>query len=116
MRPSRMARNCGLITLSWPLDTRSMSTKLMMIHSELRAEIQTDMAIPVLSHWFESSVAGLYFVGLTSLRALGPLYRFVAGCGPAARRVASSVARNRAGRARSIAVPRHNRRDAVPTG
>jgi len=60
------------------------------------AEIRTDMAIPILSHWFESSVPGLYFVGLTSLRAFGPLYRFVAGCGAAARRVASSIARQRA--------------------
>ena len=61
----------------------------------LRAEIKTDRAIPNLSHWFESSVPGLYFVGLTSLRAFGPLYRFVAGCGAAALRVADSVARKR---------------------
>jgi len=70
--------------------------KLPMIHPSLLAEIRTDMAIPILSHWFESSVPGLYFVGLTSLRAFGPLYRFVAGCGAAARRVASSIARQRA--------------------
>lgn len=68
-------------------------TKLPMIHPSLRAEIKTDRAIPLLSHWFESSVPGLYFIGLTSLRAFGPLYRFVAGCGAAARRVADAVAR-----------------------
>jgi len=67
--------------------------KLTMIHPSLRAEIKTDMAIPLLNHWFESSIPGLYFVGITSLRAFGPLYRFVAGCGPAAQRVASSVTR-----------------------
>ncbi len=75
--------------------------KLTMIHPSLRAEIKTDRAIPILSHWFESSVPGLYFVGLTSMRAFGPLYRFVAGCGAAARRVASSVTRERTERSRA---------------
>ena len=70
-------------------------SKLTMIHPALRAIIQTDRAIPLLSSRFESSVPGLYFVGLTSLRAFGPLYRFVAGCGAAARRVAGAVARAR---------------------
>jgi hypothetical protein len=72
--------------------------KLTMIHPSLRAEIATGRGSPRLSHWFESSVPGLYFVGLTSLRAFGPLYRFVAGCGAAARRVATSVARQHTGR------------------
>jgi cation diffusion facilitator CzcD-associated flavoprotein CzcO len=67
--------------------------RLKMIHPALRREIKTELAIPILSHWFESSVPGLYFVGLTSLRAFGPLFRFVAGCTAAAHRVASSVAR-----------------------
>ncbi len=72
--------------------------KLTMVHPALRAQIETDLAIPVLSHWFETSVPGLYFVGISSVRAFGPLFRFVAGCGAAARRVASAVAR-RGGRA-----------------
>ncbi|HEX9193131.1 MAG TPA: hypothetical protein VF871_05125, partial [Burkholderiales bacterium] len=76
-------------------------SKLTMIHPSLRAEIKTDRAIPILSHWFESSVPGLYFVGLTSVRAFGPLYRFVAGCGAAAQRVASSIARERVERSRA---------------
>jgi len=75
--------------------------KLTMIHPSLLAEIKTDTAIPILSHWFESSVPGLYFIGLTSLRAFGPLYRFVAGCGAAARRVATAVARQHVGRSRA---------------
>jgi cation diffusion facilitator CzcD-associated flavoprotein CzcO len=76
-------------------------SKLTMIHPSLRAEIKTDKAIPILSHRFESSVPGLFFVGLTSVRAFGPLYRFVAGCGAAARRVASSVARECVERSRA---------------
>ena len=63
-----------------------------MIHPSLRAQIRTDLAIPVLNSRFESSVPGLYFVGISSLRAFGPLYRFVAGCGAAARRVAGAIA------------------------
>jgi FAD-dependent urate hydroxylase len=73
--------------------------KLTMIHPSLRAAIQADRSIPTLSHWFESTVPGLYFVGLTSVRAFGPLFRFVAGCRAAARRVATSVARQRVGKA-----------------
>jgi FAD-dependent urate hydroxylase len=67
--------------------------KLSMIHPSLRTDIRMDMAVPLLNHWFESTVPGLYFVGLTSLRAFGPLYRFVAGCESASRRVAHDVAR-----------------------
>jgi FAD-dependent urate hydroxylase len=86
-----------LLATGYTVDT----SKLTMIHPSLRAEIKTDRAIPILSHWFESSVPGLYFVGLTSLRAFGPLYRFVAGCGAAAQRVASAVARKRVERSRA---------------
>jgi len=77
-------------------------TKLTMLDPSLRAEIETDRAIPSLSHWFESSVPGLFFVGLTSLRAFGPLYRFVAGCGAAARRVADGVMRARTRRSPTV--------------
>jgi cation diffusion facilitator CzcD-associated flavoprotein CzcO len=73
--------------------------KLPMMQPSLRAAIQRDRSIPILSHWFESSVPGLYFVGLTSVRAFGPLFRFVAGCRAAAGRVATSVARRRVGKA-----------------
>jgi len=76
--------------------------RLTMIHPSLRAKIATDRGSPVLSHWFETSVPGLYFVGLTSLRAFGPLYRFVAGCGAAARRVARAITRGQVGRSRAM--------------
>jgi len=76
--------------------------RLTMIHPSLRAEIETHRASPILSHWFESSVPGLYFVGLTSVHAFGPLYRFVAGCGAAARRVAGAIARGRVGRPQAV--------------
>jgi hypothetical protein len=90
--------------------------RLTMIHPTLRADILTDTGIPILSHGFESSVPGLYFVGITSLRAFGPLYRFVAGCGAAARRVASCVAGARRRGSRASAVRRYARREPAQIG
>lgn len=72
---------------------RTDVNKLAMLHPALRAELRTDRTVPVLSHWFESSVPGLYFVGHTTIQAFGPLFRFVAGCPASARRVAHAVAR-----------------------
>jgi FAD-dependent urate hydroxylase len=72
-------------------------SRLTMLDPALRAIIQTDRSIPILNGQFESTVPGLYFVGITSLRAFGPLYRFVAGCGAAARRVEGAIARSRVG-------------------
>jgi cation diffusion facilitator CzcD-associated flavoprotein CzcO len=66
---------------------------LPMLHQDLASQISTDAGIPVLSHYFESSVPGLYFIGLSSIRAFGPLYRFVLGNKAAAQRIASAVAR-----------------------
>ncbi len=66
--------------------------RLGMLDESVKAGLRTDAGIPILSHWFESTVPGLYFVGFASLRAFGPLYRFVAGCGATGRRVARSVA------------------------
>jgi thioredoxin reductase len=66
---------------------------LPMLDQELAAQINTDAGIPLLSPYFESSVPGLYFIGLSSIRAFGPLYRFVLGNKATARRVAAAVAR-----------------------
>jgi cation diffusion facilitator CzcD-associated flavoprotein CzcO len=68
--------------------------RLYMIDPALRAQIKTDRGVPELSHWFESSVPGLYFIGLTALHDFGPLYRFVVGAKAAGERVAAAVARH----------------------
>lgn len=78
-----------LLATGYKVDTHRLS----MIHPSLLEEIRTDDGVPLLNPRFESTVPGLYFVGLTSLRAFGPLYRFVAGCKASARRVAGDVAR-----------------------
>lgn len=69
--------------------------KLPMLHPDLASQVATDQNIPILSHYFESSVPGLYFVGLSSVRSFGPLFRFVVGSKAASQRVASAVARAR---------------------
>lgn len=90
--------------------------RLQMIQPSLRASISTDRGIPRLSQTFESSVPGLYFVGATSIRAFGPLYRFVAGCGAAARQVARAVARGHVGQRQATAVSPSPGRRAVGVG
>ena len=67
--------------------------RLSMLSPSLLKEIQEDTGTPILNSWFESSIPGLYFVGLSSLRSFGPLYRFVVGAKAAAPRVASAAAR-----------------------
>jgi FAD-dependent urate hydroxylase len=52
--------------------------------------IRTANGYPILGAGFESSVAGLHFVGSTSAHSFGPLCRFVAGT----RFTAASLARN----------------------
>ena len=76
--------------------------KLTMIAPSLRRSVQTMDGTPLLTPWFESTVPGLYFSGLTSQRAFGPIYRFVAGCGPAARRAARAIAQRWQARSRSV--------------
>jgi thioredoxin reductase len=66
---------------------------LPMLHTELVSKIQTYKNAPILNSRFESSVPGLYFVGISSVSCFGPFYRFVVGDDAAARRVAGSVAR-----------------------
>jgi len=78
-----------LLCTGYRVDVRNLT----MLHPTLLRDIKSNQHIPWLSHWFESSVPGLYFVGLTSVRAFGPLYRFVVGNRASALRVSSAVVR-----------------------
>jgi len=53
--------------------------RLPILEPELSARIQRVERAPRLSRHFESSVPGLYFVGVSSAFSFGPLFRFVAG-------------------------------------
>jgi cation diffusion facilitator CzcD-associated flavoprotein CzcO len=67
-------------------------SSLPMLHPTLAEQIQVDQDIPILNARFESSVPGLYFLGLSAVRSFGPLYRFVVGAKAAGKRVADAVA------------------------
>lgn len=66
--------------------------RLGLLAPELRREIETFRGAPRLSSGFESSVPGLFFTGLAAAPTFGPVLRFVAGTGFAARRLAGAVA------------------------
>jgi thioredoxin reductase len=61
--------------------------RLRFLSSALRAELRTAADAPVLSRNFESSVAGLYFVGLAAANSFGPVSRFAFGAGFTAKRL-----------------------------
>jgi thioredoxin reductase len=67
--------------------------KLPMLDPTLVAEVETYQNAPVLNSWFETSVPGLYFVGISSLSSFGPFYRFIVGAKAAAKRVSRGVER-----------------------
>jgi hypothetical protein len=48
---------------------------------------------PRLSRWFESSLAGLYFVGTAAANSFGPMMRFAYGAGFASRRLSKHLVR-----------------------
>lgn len=72
-------------------------SKWDFLDSDLRQQIRAVDDSPVLSTNFESSVKGLYIVGLASANCFGPLTRFACGAKFTARRLSRHlVARNSA--------------------
>lgn len=59
---------------------------------DLLRDVRTAGPLPRLDRWFQSSVPGLHFVGALAEHDFGPICRFVAGAGAAARQVAARVA------------------------
>ena len=66
--------------------------RLTFIDPALRDSIKRVGSMPNLSHYFESSVPGLYFVGAAAAGTFGPLMRFVVGTEFASPRVATHLA------------------------
>ena len=66
---------------------------LPMLDASLVNAIETYQDAPVLKQSFESSVPGLYFVGISAVSSFGPLFRFVIGAKPASQQVTRSVTR-----------------------
>jgi thioredoxin reductase len=74
--------------------------RLAFLSPEIRSKLKTLNRTPVLASTFESSVPGLYFVGIAAANNFGPVMRFAFGAGFAAKRLTQAmtqlVARNRA--------------------
>lgn len=68
--------------------------RLEFLNSEIRSQLKTVDRTPVLSSGFESSVAGLYFVGVAAANSFGPVMRFAYGAEFAARTVTRDLAKS----------------------
>ena len=66
--------------------------RLNFFHRDLQSQIKTANGAPILSTNFESSVPGLYLVGLASASSFGPLCRFAYGAKFTAPRIARHLA------------------------
>jgi hypothetical protein len=67
--------------------------KLPFFDSALTGRVEVAEGSPALSSNFESSLPGLYFVGVASAASLGPMMRFAYGAGYTARRLSRHLAR-----------------------
>jgi hypothetical protein len=67
--------------------------RIPFLSSELLQRIRSVEYTPVLSSNFESSVPGLYFVGLSAANSFGPMMRFAFGARYTARRLSRHLAR-----------------------
>ncbi|MBV9481325.1 MAG: NAD(P)/FAD-dependent oxidoreductase [Acidobacteria bacterium] len=65
--------------------------RLTFLSRDIRSKIRTLDRAPVLSTRFESSVRGLYFVGVAAANSFGPVMRFAFGAGFAARTVTHAL-------------------------
>jgi thioredoxin reductase len=67
--------------------------RLKFLSPDVRSKIKTVNGSPVLSSSFESSVPGIYFVGVAAANSFGPVMRFAFGAGFAARRLTQTMAK-----------------------
>jgi cation diffusion facilitator CzcD-associated flavoprotein CzcO len=70
--------------------------RLRFLDDSLRKQIRAAEDTPVLNRFFESSVPGLYFVGVASSNSFGPLTRFAYGAMYTSRRLSRHLATRRA--------------------
>jgi thioredoxin reductase len=68
-------------------------SKLTFLDETLREQISTVQDTPVLSSNFETSVPGMYMVGIASANSFGPLTRFAFGAKFTAKRISRHLAR-----------------------
>jgi Pyridine nucleotide-disulphide oxidoreductase len=79
--------------------------RLTFVNSEIRSQLKAVNGTPVLSSAFESSLPGLYFVGIAAANSFGPVMRFAYGAGFAARSLTRTMLKSLPGDSISIPVP-----------
>jgi len=88
--------------------------RLQFLSSEIRSQLHLVNGSPVLSTSFESSIPGLYFVGLTAANSFGPVMRFAFGAGFAARTLMRAMSKSRVGMSISTSSRHELREIKVP--
>ncbi|MHB8617577.1 MAG: NAD(P)-binding domain-containing protein [Candidatus Acidiferrales bacterium] len=68
--------------------------RLLFLSTDIRKQLKAVNGTPVLSSTFESSMPGLYFVGIASANSFGPVMRFAFGAGFAARRLTRTMTKS----------------------
>jgi thioredoxin reductase len=87
MDDTRLKVDLVFLGTGYRVDSRQLS----MRDPSLLAQVQMYEHAPILNQRFESSVPGLYFIGISSVSSCGPLYRFVVGTEATAKRVTAAV-------------------------
>ncbi len=67
-------------------------SRLKFLSESLRSRIRSVAGSPILGRQFDSSVPGLYFVGIAAANSFGPLLRFAFGADYTARRLGRHLA------------------------
>ena len=78
--------------------------RLTFLSSEIRSRLTTLAGTPVLASTCESSVPGLYFVGIAAANSFGPVMRFAFGADFAARTVTRALAKSLSRNAEPVSV------------
>jgi len=68
--------------------------RLRFLSAEIRSRIKAVDSTPLLSSSFESSVPGLFFVGIAAANTFGPLMRFAFGADFAARNITRALTKS----------------------
>jgi Pyridine nucleotide-disulphide oxidoreductase len=79
--------------------------RLTFVSSEIRSKLRVVGGSPVLSSTCESSISGLYFVGIAAANSFGPVMRFAFGADFAARTITRALTKTLSRKAASVAVP-----------
>ncbi len=66
--------------------------RLSFLDDQIRSSMKTVEKSPILSTNFESSIPGLYFIGVASANSFGPVMRFAFGAAYTARRISRHLA------------------------